>query len=1019
MRRMNLGCEWSVRLRTGTPLSDREQEELARHLEACDACRALLESDHAADLDDDLQSALSDPDIDLSPPLSRLNKLLPDYELLGEVGRGGMGVVYRARQRSLDRFVAIKILPALLGAVRPEAAARFRREARLAGQLKHSNIIGVHDFGEAEGTLYYTMELVEGRTLADLLRELREVVGPAGANGPGGIERALRDRLDSADSCMDSPGSLGSPSTTRLLATDYFKQIAQWIADVAEGLEYAHSQGVLHRDLKPSNLIVAGDGRLLIADFGLARTANGTSMTASSALLGTSRYMSPERVDPTLGPVDGRADVYGLGATLYELLTLRPAFEADDDREVLHRVVHDDPPPPTSMVRRVPRELETVCLKALAKRPADRYASARSLAADLQRWLLGMPILARRPSLSVRAARFVRHRKVTTTLAAALLLALIAASVLGARAIESHRQESVAEAEAEAERIERLMLEADHAFQEGRFDASLVSLDEILRLRPESHSARLSRAWVVRVKGDTAKAQTLLETFLRDNPDSWRAHYYLGMLLNDIGDDGAAEHVAEVERLIPDTAEALTSRARLEPDDETALSLLDRAEELEPGCLDVALQRARRLGSLGRITERLVEANRVQAMHPNWAVSHAEVGAALAGLDRFAAAVEAYTKAIEIDPMRPTQWHNRSLAKSSLGDGDGALADAQRALELDPEFTAAWFALARANALRGDLDRAIEDLSEGIRRDPRNKEAYLERFNLHRKLGDIAAMVEDASRIIELDPRDPRGYRNRTAALVWLGQPERALADAEMCVTLEPDSAPALSNLAKVLQMLGRHEDAAEAFTGAIEIRPKDWRLVAARGRTLFRAGHPEGTAADMRRAIELRDDFSQAAVLGALAYWELGLGEIAIDMLDNEAAAATGGVREYAILLRSLILRDLGRLAEADRVVVESGLFEASGWPRRLAGLMMGEIAPDALVTEAATDGERTEALYYGGAKAVVEGDFETGRTLLERCVALNRADLLETDAARSLLRVVGSQSETAGRPGSVAAPR
>lgn len=1003
-------CPWADRLAGGSiaSLSEDDLAELGRHAEGCAACAAALAAAEAP-LGDALRGAAravadedegGDGEVDISPPLSRLNELLPDYELLGELGRGGMGVVYRARQRSLDRLVAVKILPAILGAVRPDAAARFRREATLAARLKHSNIIGVYDYGEAEGTLYYAMELVEGRTLADLLREFRDA---------GGLEHAFRTGLSTVQRADRSP----TPPTLqagndRTPAQSYYRGAARWIADVAEGVQYAHEHGVLHRDLKPSNLIVGADGRLLIADFGLARPVSGASLTASRSLLGTSRYMSPERVDPTLGPVDARADVYALGATLYELLTLRPAFEGADDREVLHRVAHATPAPPSELAPRVPRELETVCLKALARRPEDRYGSAGELAEDLRRWLLGLPVLARRPGLPVRIARYVRRRKAAAVLAGCLLIAAIAAAVFGMGALDAQQRERAAQrAELDA-RVERLKLESVEAYRAGRTDAALAMLDELLTLRPGSPDARRARAQTLRVEGQTDAARRILEELVAEDPRDWGSRYALGMLLYSVGDSTSAQsEFAVVQELRPGTAEALWASAKFETDDETALALLDRAAALDPASFEVARDRAKRLGALGRADERVTETARLIAIRPGWALARADHGYALLRVGRFAEAEDAFTKAIEFDPSDPVCWHNRSVARAGLGDTDGALADSRHALELDPEFHRAWIAMARAKQRSGDLRGALADYDEGIRRDPHNKEAYIDRMMLHHQRGDFEAMAADATRMIQLDPFDPRAYQNRLAAYMLLGDLDRAVADARRSVELEPNNPSHHNNLGKLLMVSGRPAEAAAAFTRAVEARPEDWRLIAARGLAHFRAGEPDRAVIDAGRALELNTDLGGEALLSSLAYWELGAHGLATSRL--RALTSEGGLLgSHASLFLYLVLIDRGENGPALEALHAADSASSPIWTRRITASLAGRAPADDVLARAATDEERAEALFFFGAQLMLSGETGEGEAVLRECIALGLHENLMTAAADMLLRRLDAAGDT-----------
>ncbi|MFB3112692.1 MAG: protein kinase, partial [Gemmatimonadales bacterium] len=304
-----------------------------------------------------------DPD---AAPTMPSDRTLGDYTIRRQIGRGGMGVVYDAWQNSLDRRVALKVLP--LGiAASDRAFERFMREARTAAKLDHQNIVRVHGMGVEANTPYYSMEHVEGQTLAQILSLLRTDL----------------------DVVTDTPFA---PAKDR--GADY-AGIARAFAEVANGLQHAHEKGVIHRDIKPSNLILAVDGHLRILDFGLARFEGEKSLTLTGDLLGTPMYMSPEQARRRQIPVDHRTDIYSLGATLYEVLTHRPPFQGEDHRDTLSQIIEQDPQPLRRVDPAIPRDLGTIVLKCLRKNARDRYDTAQALAEDLRRFAQGEPVEAR------------------------------------------------------------------------------------------------------------------------------------------------------------------------------------------------------------------------------------------------------------------------------------------------------------------------------------------------------------------------------------------------------------------------------------------------------------------------------------------------------------------------------------------------------------------------------------------------------------------------------------------------
>jgi WD40 repeat protein/serine/threonine protein kinase len=425
---------------------------------------------------------------------------LGDFQVVREIGRGGMGVVYEARQLSLGRTVALKVLP-FASTLDPRQLQRFKNEAQAAAGLHHTNIVPVYAVGCERRVHYYAMQYIDGHTLAALIRELRRLARHETADAPqaagavtelcaqadregAGAEAAPQALSEAAQALLtgpwladgqpapeggpcppgvpqapgDTPAPLTAPraglSTERSTRSpEFFRTVAQFGVQAAEALEHAHEMGVVHRDIKPANLLLDSHGHLWVTDFGLAQCQSQAGLTLTGHLVGTLRYMSPEQALGRPGLVDHRTDVYSLGATLYELLTLRPAFAGQDRQELLRQIAFEEPARPRRLDRKVPAELETIVLKALEKNPAARYGTAQELADDLNRFLEDRPIRARRPTLLQRARKWShRHRPVVITLAASLAVLLVGvatAAIIAALNIDVARREAQHNAEQE------------------------------------------------------------------------------------------------------------------------------------------------------------------------------------------------------------------------------------------------------------------------------------------------------------------------------------------------------------------------------------------------------------------------------------------------------------------------------------------------------------------------------------------------------------------------------------------
>jgi serine/threonine protein kinase/tetratricopeptide (TPR) repeat protein len=345
---------------------------------------------------------------------------LGDFRIVREVGRGGMGVVYEAEQLSLSRRVALKVLPFAV-TMDPRHLQRFQNEARAAACLQHPQIVPVYAVGCERGVHYYAMQFIDGQSLASLIDQQR---ADSVSEGPRSPRSAPRQEGEA-----EAPRPLETEvpaQTERAPTTAHFRRAAQWGIQAAEALEHAHSLGIVHRDVKPANLMIDGLGALWVTDFGLARTAADAGLTMTGDVIGTLRYMSPEQALAKHGLVDHRTDVYSLGATLYELVTGTPAIEGTDRQEILHRIAFQDVVPPRQREPRIPLDLETILLKALAIEPAARYASAQDLADDLRRFVEDRPIRARRPSLLGVGVRWTRRHQGAVLAAMGMLLVLTA-----------------------------------------------------------------------------------------------------------------------------------------------------------------------------------------------------------------------------------------------------------------------------------------------------------------------------------------------------------------------------------------------------------------------------------------------------------------------------------------------------------------------------------------------------------------------------------------------------------------
>lgn len=633
-------------------LTASRHEALESHILECARCQASL-----ASVDDDYGSRgsllrrFSEVAAQLLPLDGREKPSVPeiasatgpsertlgDYRVIREIGRGGMGLVFEAEQISLRRRVALKTLP-MAALLDPKRLQRFRNEAHAAALLHHPNIVPVYSFGVDHGVHYYAMQYIEGINLARVIRLMQiEAAAKRPTNGQGELEEPVqldawtddpvphgttgfdphadtatqgwdtdvsilpRQNLSPAD-VSESNSSLAELITARRTQrSNYFRRAAELAMQAAEALHFAHEQGVVHRDVKPSNLMIDATGRLWVTDFGLAHLESDATLTMSGDILGTLRYMSPEQSSGKPGRVDYRTDVYSLGATLYEMLTLEPLFLEADRQAILSCILNDEPRPLRTIDREIPADLETIVFKALTKEPLERYATAGEMADDLRRFLEDEPILARRPTRTERAFKWVRRHGRLVTVAASMLAVMLCLVVVGAALIaaawqrESQQRQLAEEAAAEA-KANSIDAENQREHAEKNFRRALQAVDEMFTQVGVSDLAEVPQMEPVR-RALTQKALTFYQGFLAERSDdpsiayetgrAWVRVGYVRRLLGELpeGLEAARQGMAIFERL--DAAHSPESVHRLDmmmAYEEMAMNLMllhRRAEALE------------------------------------------------------------------------------------------------------------------------------------------------------------------------------------------------------------------------------------------------------------------------------------------------------------------------------------------------------------------------------------------------------------------------------------------------------
>jgi serine/threonine-protein kinase len=726
------------------------------------------------------------------PPVGAALPRVPGYEVEAVLGRGGVGVVYKARQVRLNRTVALKML--LAGEYAgPRDLERFLREAEAEAGLRHPHIVQVHDVGEHEGRPYFTMEFLEGGSLAQKLQ---------GAPQPG-------------------------------------RQAAALVATLAGAVQVAHQGGVVHRDLKPGNVLLGADGTPKISDFGLARRLEGgAGLTLSGVPMGTPSYMAPEQARGQTRAVGPAVDVYALGAILYELLTGRPPFRGETPAETVLQVINQDPAPPSRLNARVPRDLETICLKCLHKDPQRRYPTAAALADDLQRFLRGEPIAARPAGLPERLGKWVRRRPGWAALLAASLL--VAAALVGMsfwlvaqrayerQAVEADLKEAadlrdsarweearavldraggrlgwtgpndlvrrLAQARRDLELVRRLnairlkrVTRGELAFYKAQADRAYAAAFQEAGLgrvaSPPQRMAALINASAVRealvaalldwavCAADKAQRGWLLEVVGQTDSDQdvWRERFLDPAAWEDPKALAELARTADVASQSVSVLLALGERLRSVRRD--AVPLLKRVQQEHPAdfwanlILGNAVLYSRPLEAGGFYRAAL-------ASRPGAAVGYCAVGDALTQQNRLPEAADYYRKSLQRDPEYSRAHSNLGHALQAQDRLEEAIDCYRKALQFDPDYAWAHHNLGNALRARGRLAEAYDHYQHVLRVDPKNPEVHHSLASVLLRQGRGPEAQTGWRRALAANPPAHTAWLGYAELCLFLGQPE-------------------------------------------------------------------------------------------------------------------------------------------------------------------------------------------------------------------------------------------------------
>jgi tetratricopeptide (TPR) repeat protein/tRNA A-37 threonylcarbamoyl transferase component Bud32 len=809
-----------------------------------------------------------DFDFSLSPdaPTEALGdrKIVAGYEILGELGRGGMGVVYKARQLRLNRLVALKVV--LAGAHASDSQlVRFYTEAEAVAGLQHPNIVQIYEVGTHDELPYFSLEYVDGGSLADKL-----------------------------DRKPQPP-----------------KEAARILEAIVRGVVCAHEHGIIHRDLKPANVLLTTDGVAKITDFGLAkRLESDTSQTKSGTLMGTPNYMAPEQAAGNTKEVGPRSDQYALGAMLYEMLTGRPPLVGTTLVETLDLVKNKEPLPPSRLQPGVPRDLETICLKCLQKEPDKRYSSAESLGLDLKHFLAGEPIRARPVSHAERAWRWCRRNPrvamLTGTVLVLLATALAAVTALGVthsrqQAAEARRLDDERKAAEETRQLAQQRLEqATETIKTGDHKRALEQLrwtTPLFEAAPDLEDVRA--AW------RELRSQVELYAEFKNVLDGVRFAFNSGSPRRKQQAQGECRQLIELNEQIhartgrasaglpplsaeqqqlfrEDEFESLLIAALLEIDlarggdlaarqaaARRAIDWLGRADRVLPGMRVVYANRCECWGTLGNKDADEADKARAQSIKPTSAVDHfwhgvanhsrAEKARREGNLNEthyyYRKEIAEYAALLQLRPDHFWGYFNWANCQIALNNWDDALVGYCACIRIRPDFPWPYnnlgtvllrqhqnmqalraydsalaissdYAEARANRgiayyKLGKLSDAVADLDRAIELNPDSAEAHAYRGMTFAKLGEPGAALAELDRAIELNSNYDLAYEHRADVRRGQKQFEQAIADYTRALSLTADKGPVYLKLADVHHDMGRDDDAINDCTEALAHNPK------------------------------------------------------------------------------------------------------------------------------------------------------------------------------------------------------
>ena len=718
-------------------------------------------------------------------------KAFGKYLIEKKLGQGGMGAVYLASDPALGRKIALKIITS----DNKEMLERFHLEAQSVSKLKHPNIVQVYEAGVIDNRHYFTMDYIDGMPLNKLLEG--------------------KNKLS-------------------------IQNVARVMFQIASALHYAHGQKLIHRDIKPANILIDKTGKAYLTDFGVAKQLTGLnrSLTMTGQTVGTPNYMSPEQAMALKNKIDHRSDIFSLGATMYHCITGRVPFSGKEVYEVFSRVINTDPVLPTMIVKTIPKDLETICLKCMEKEIANRYQTAAELAQDIKRYLAGEAIAGRRSSWLERFWYKARRNKAVSLGiaggAAVLIIGLIISHLVSSAAADR--------------KVEEYHVAAKSYFKEGKYAEAKSACEKAREITQTDAdiNALYEKSLAALEKKDAETKKTQAQIELRK-----KAKMVLDRTIGSANPDDrirAAIEALSIDQNYGDAYLFLGYAYKDKKNYDKAYDYFTKAIETTPTLAHAYYERAKITDEIrGKPEEAILDFKKVLQYDPESYVGYFAKGKIEEKQQRYDSAIESYNKAIELYPDYAWAYVNRGLtyhkkAESAKGGAryreliDKAIEDYTEGIRLDPKDALAYNNRGAAYYNKGDLERAIDDLNTSVGLNPESADTYNNRglvyWNKAESLKDklspdeyrvlLDKALNDYSEVIKLNPKFTGAYTGRGSIYFNKGEIDQAISDYDTAIQLNPEDASAYKNRALAGISKKEYRKARSDFERFLELAPND-----------------------------------------------------------------------------------------------------------------------------------------------------------------------------------------------------